>query len=91
MVQWLRPILQNLGFWVFNGPTPIYEYRQPSIDVIKSHHITGIVKHIYVTINYVHEKYILLNIDAVKFKNTIQPEYIGTKISTGPLLERHHY
>ena len=43
-----------------------------------------------VTIRYVHEKYLLLTIDPVKLKTTIQPADIVTKSSTGPLL-KHHY
>ena len=82
MIQWLRPILQNLGFQVSDAPNPIYEEIQPTIGIIKTKHITSIVKHIDVFIQYVHDQYVLLKIDHMKFKTTIQPEYIGTKFST---------
>ena len=90
MIQWLRPILKNLGFQVSDAPNPIYEEIQPTIGIIKTNHITSIVKHIDVSIHYVHDKYVLLTIDPVKIKPTIQPEDIGTKISTGPLPECHY-
>ena len=35
MVQWLRLILQKLGFQVSNAPTPIYENSQYTINIIK--------------------------------------------------------
>ena len=89
MVQWILPILQNLGFQVSNAPTTIYEYNQPTIDIIKENHLTNWVKHITVPIHYVHTKYIVLNIYSVKLKITIYPADIGTKISTGLLVECH--
>ena len=90
MVQWLQPILQNLGFQVFNSPTTIYEDIQPNIEVIRENRLTIQVKHIAAPIHYVHEKYALLTIYTNKFKTTIQPADIGNKISTYPLLERHY-
>ena len=90
MVQWLQPILQNLGFQLPNAPTLLYEYSQPTIDIINSNHLTSIVQHIYVPINYVHDKYGLLTIDPVKLKTTIHTADIGTEISTGPLIECHY-
>ena len=57
MVQWLQPILQNLIFQVSDYPTPIYEDIQPTIGVIKTNHITSIVKNIAVHICYVHEQF----------------------------------
>ena len=89
MFQWLLPLLQNLGFRVYDAPTPIYEDIQPTIDIIKANHITGIVKHIYFPINYLHEQYFLLTIDHVKLKTTIHPADICNKSSTVPLLKRH--
>ena len=80
----------NLVLKISYAPTPIYEYIQPTIDIIKANHLTSRVKHFDVPINYVREKDFLLTIDTVKFKTTIQPADIGTKISTGPLTERHH-
>ena len=41
MVQWLRRILQNIGFQVSDAPTPVYEDSQATIDIIKSNHITS--------------------------------------------------
>ena len=35
MVQWIWPILQNLGLLVFDDPTNIYKDSQPKIDIIK--------------------------------------------------------
>ena len=54
---------------------------------IKSHHLTSRVKYIAVSINYFHEKYVLLTIDHVKLKTNIHPEDIGTKSSTVSLLK----
>ena len=54
MVQWIRPILQNLGFQVSDAPTPIYEDIQPTIDIIKSNDLAIRFKHIFVPIQYVH-------------------------------------
>ena len=71
MVQWLQHIPQNHGFQVSDDPTPLYKYRQPTIDIIISNHLTIRVKHIYVLIHYVHEEYAILNIDPVKLKPTI--------------------
>ena len=90
MVQCLRPILQNLGLQVSGAPTPIYDYSSPNIDYIKANHITIRVKHIHGHIHYFYERYVLLTIDPIKLKATIQPEGIGNKISTGPLLERQY-
>ena len=91
MVQWLWTILQNLGFQVSDAPTPIYEDSQPTIDIIKEKHPTSRVKRIAVTIQYVHAQNVLLNIDNVKLKNTLQPLVVDTKRSTGPLLKRHYF
>ena len=44
MVQWRRPVLQNLGFPVSDDPTTIYYYIKPNIDIIKSNHLTNTVK-----------------------------------------------
>ena len=90
MVQWLRPILQNLGFQFSNAPTLIYKDSQPTIDTIKEKHITSRVKNIDVPIHYVHEQYIIPTIYHVKLKTTIQPADIVTKSSTGPLLRSHY-
>ena len=90
MIQWLRLILQNLAFQVSNAPTPIYEDSQPNIDIINSNHLTCIFKHISVLINYAHEESVLLSIDPVKLKPTIQPSDIGTKSSTVPLLKQSY-
>ena len=68
MVQWLQPILQNLGFQVSNVSTPIYEYSQPTIGIIKSNHLTSQYNHIAVPIHYLHERYDLLTIDPFKLK-----------------------
>ena len=65
MVQYLLPILQNLGLQVSDAPTPIYEDNQPTIDTIKTNHPTSRVKHIFVPIHYVHEQYVLLTINAI--------------------------
>ena len=86
MVQWIQPIQKKLGFQVFDAPNSIYEDSQPTIVIIKSSHLTSRVEHIDVPIHYVHEKYALLTIDPVKFKNTTQTENIVTKSSTCPLL-----
>ena len=91
MVQWLLPILKNLGFQVSDAPTTIHEDILPTIDIIKVKHIIIRVKYIYVTINYFHEIYVLLTIYPVNIKTNIQPAYIGTKISTYTLLERQYY
>ena len=88
MVQWIRPILQNLGFQVSHAPTPIYDYIKLTIDIIKANHITSVVRHIDDQMYYVYEQYSLLNIDPVKLKTIIQPVDIGTKSSTGSLLKR---
>ena len=53
-VQWLRPILQNLGFQVSNYQNTIYDYSQPTIDIIRVNHITSRFKNISVPINDVH-------------------------------------
>ena len=90
MVQWLQPILKNLGFQVSDAPTPIYEDSQPTIVIIKANHLIIRVKQVSVPICYIHEKYVPITIDTVKLKTNIQPEDIGTKISTGPLLECHY-
>ena len=87
MIQWIWPILQNFGFQVSNDTNTIYEYIQPTIDIIEANNLTSRIKHISVPINYVHDKYVLLTINPVKLKTKIQPEDIGTKSSTGPLLE----
>ena len=72
MVQCLRPILQNLGLQVSGAPTPIYDYSSPNIDNIKANHITIRVKHIHGHINYFYERYVLLTVDPIKLKATIQ-------------------
>ena len=79
MVQWIQPILQNLGFQVSNDPNTTYEDSQHTIDIIKANHLTRRIKHIYVPISYVRDQYFLLNIDPVKLKTIIFPEDIGTK------------
>ena len=61
-----------------DDPTPIYEYRQTTIDILKANHILSRDKNIDVPIHYVHEQYVLHTIDPIKFKNTIQPADIGT-------------
>ena len=38
MVQWILPILQDLGFQLYNSPTPIYEEIQTNIYIIKANH-----------------------------------------------------
>ena len=68
MVQWLRTVLQNLGFQVFDAPTPIYEENQPDIVIIKETHLISRVKHIAVPIHYLQEKYVLLTIYPFKLK-----------------------
>ena len=68
MVQWIRPILQNLGFQVSYAPNPKYEYSQPTFVIIKGKHLTIRVKHIFVPMNYVHNQYVLLAIDHIKLK-----------------------
>ena len=90
MVLWIRTILQNLGFKVSEAPTPMYEYIQPTIVSFKENHLTSRVTHISFPIHYVHAQYLLLTIDSIKFKNTIQPADIGTKIYTYPLFKRHY-
>ena len=35
IVQWICPILQNLGYQASNTPTPTYKYSQPNIYIIK--------------------------------------------------------
>ena len=57
----------------------MYENIQPTIDIIKANHLTSRVNHIYVPIDYFHEKYVLLTIDTVKLKLNIHPANIGTK------------
>ena len=86
--KWSIP--KNLGFQVSDDPTPIYEDIQPKIDVINSKRLIIRVKHIDVPIHYVHDQYVLLNIDPFKSKTIIQPTDIEPKISTGPLLKRHY-
>ena len=71
MFQWIRPILQNIGFQRSNAPNTIYEDIQPTIIIIKENFPTSRFKHITVPIKYVHEKYSLLAIDTVKLKTTI--------------------
>ena len=66
-------------------PTPIYEYIE--IDIIIVNQSTGFVDHIVVPINYVHMKYIFVTVEPFKLKTNIQPDFIGTKISNGPLIE----
>ena len=89
-VQWLWPILKNLGFQVSDAPTPIYNNIQPRTDNIKKNHLTIRDNHIVATILYVHDKYDLLNIYPVKLRTIIQPEDIGNKRSTGPLIYCHY-
>ena len=72
----------NLRFQVYNDPNPIYEEIHTTIDIIKLNHTTIRVKHISIPINYVHNKYSLMNIDPIKLKTTVQTADIGTKIST---------
>ena len=90
MVQFLRSILKNLEFKVSNTPTSIYKDIQSTIDIIKENYLKCCFENIAVPIHYVYNQYYLLTIDSVKFKTTIQTEYIGTKSSIGPLLERHY-
>ena len=90
MYQCLWLILQNLGFQVSNAKTPIYKYSQPTIDIIKSNHLTSQIKHISVPIHSVYEQYTILTMYPAKLKPTIHLVDIGTKSSTDPLLE-HHY
>ena len=71
MDQWVRPILQNLGFQVYDNRTPIDRDIQPTIDIINSNHITIRVKHIDVTIYYFHRKCVLLAINNTKIKPII--------------------
>ena len=79
-------------FFLFsNAPTPTYEDRQPNIDIINANHLTRRVKHVYVPIHYVHDKYALLTIDPFELKTTIQPSDIYNKSPTGPLLKLHYY
>ena len=66
-------------------PTPIYEYIE--IDIIRVNQSTVCVDHIVVPIHYVHKKYIFVTVESFKLKTNIQPAFIGTKISNGPLLE----
>ena len=54
IVQWLQPVPQNLGFEVSGAPTPIYEERQPTIDIIKENYLTIRVQQISVPIHYFH-------------------------------------
>ena len=56
MVQWIWPVLQNLGFQVSDTATPIYEDSEHNVDIIKIKHITSWVKHISIPIHYVHEQ-----------------------------------
>ena len=81
--QWILPILQTLGFQVSISSNPIYENSQPKIDIIKE----NISQNVSVLVHYIHEKYFLLTIDPAKLKTIIQPADMGTKSSTGPLLE----
>ena len=67
MIQWIRLILQNLGFQVSGAPTPIHEYSQPAIDIIEATHLTIRVIQISVPIHHVCEKYVLLTIYPVKY------------------------
>ena len=69
----------NLVSQVYNAPTPIYEYSQPTIYIIKANYLTIKVKHIDVPISYVHDQYFLLTVDPVKIKTIIHPEDISTK------------
>ena len=91
MIQWIQPILQNLGFQVSNYPNPIYKLNQPTIDIIKENHLTSRIKDIAVPIHYFHEKYFLLTIDLEELKTSLRPACIVTKMSTGELLERHYF
>ena len=89
MVQWIQPILQNLGLKVFDDPTLVYKCSQPTIDIIKANNLTSRVKHISVPIHYFHDKCAVLTIYSVELKTTIHPKDTGTKISSGPLIDRH--
>ena len=68
MTQWLRLILQNLGFQFSDAQTPIYDYSQSTIDIIRVNYIISIFKHVSVPIHYAHEEYVLQTIDTVKVK-----------------------
>ena len=65
---------------------PIYKDIQPTLDIIGSNHITGRVKYITVPIHYIQDEYVMITIDPVNMKTTIQPSNIGTKGSNTPLL-----
>ena len=58
MVQWFRPIVQNLGFKVSDATKNIYEEIQYHIDIIEANNTTSRVKNIDVYIYYVHEQYV---------------------------------
>ena len=61
------------------------------IDIIKSNYLIIRFKNISVPIDYLHEQYTILTIDCLKLKSTIHPSDIGTKISTGTLLNCHYF
>ena len=92
---------QNIPMALTHPPKPwipsIQMLHLPSTQAVnlqlvlfKKNHLTGWVKYVAVTIQYVHEKCGLLTIDPVKLKTTTQTEYIGTNISTGSLLACHY-
>ena len=70
MVQWIWPILQNLGFKAADSPIPTYEDSKNTIDIIKPNQLKIQVNHINVTIHYVHEQYYLLTVYHIKVKTT---------------------
>ena len=72
--------IKNLVFQVHDSSTPIYKDIQSTIELN-----TLMSLFILSTINI-----FLLTIDPVKLRTTTKTENIGTKISSGPLLERQY-
>ena len=59
---------KQIIFQVYDAPTPIYEYTQPTIDNINANNLTSRVKKIAFPIHYVHDNYVLLIVYPVKLK-----------------------
>ena len=76
---------------VTDAPTPIYKDKQTEIDIVRDNHIPGCVNHIASPVHYFQWQHVLISIDPVNMKTTIQPAGICTKRYNLPLLEHHYY
>ena len=70
-------------------PTTIYEDSQPCIDIIASNSITSRVKHMAVTVGYIHQEIELGKAVPEKIKTTLNIADLGTKPLAAPSHHRH--